>query len=430
MPAPIVEASASPGHTIGLAQSGGIMNANPQGYWLPSYDGGGLLNLVSSFAAACGTDALAYPALAGVDATAWGQARNLLLILIDGVGADFLQRTRPNGFLHRHQLGTLTSVCPTTTACAIPTLMTGLPPAAHGLTGWNVYLEEIDAITAVLPLTARGFRIGGFVPIDPQELFAYRKIYSCLPRPSHVVSPVKIAGSPFSRLHATGATLHPYYPVAHPWLDKWPFCRRRRDFFGTLARICHEPGAPRFVYGYWPDFDHAAHGAGVDSQVAIMTFLDFESRLEAFMDELRGTDTLVVVTADHGFIDSPSDRQVHLDDHEAFAKMLSRPLCGERRFAYCYLNPGTRADFEDYVKTIFPGRMEAWSREKLLDESWLGPGPVNARLASRIGDYVLAMKEDWTIVDHDPDEKPIPMLGVHGGLSRQEMMVPLCVMVA
>jgi hypothetical protein len=407
------------------------MEANPQGYWMPSYDGGGLLNLMGSIAAACDAGELAYPPLTGIDIATWRHARNLVLILADGVGGDFIERTSPDGFLHRHRIATLTSVCPTTTACAIPTLMTGLPPAGHGLTGWTVYLEEIHAIAAVLPLTVRGFRLsGGGSPIDADALFAYPKIYQRLPRASHVVTPIKIADSAFSRIHAAGATLHPYHPVAHPFIEALPFCRRKRDFFGILRRACHEPADRKFVYGYWPDFDHTAHGSGVDSQAAVAKFLDFEARLETFMDEMRGTDTLVMVTADHGFIDSPSERQVHLDDHVAFGNMLAQPVCGERRFAYCYLQPGTQVDFEDYVNTVFAGRMEAWSREKLLDEQWLGPGPVSARLASRLGDYVLAMKDNWTFVDHEPDMKPIPMIGVHGGLSRQEMLVPLCVMSA
>jgi predicted AlkP superfamily pyrophosphatase or phosphodiesterase len=407
------------------------MKANSQGYWMPSYDGGGLLNLMGSIAAACDTGGLVYPPLAGIDISAWRHARNLVLILADGVGGDFIERTSPDGFLHRHQVATLTSVCPTTTACAIPTLMTGLPPAGHGLTGWHVYLEEIHAVAAVLPLTVRGFCLpDGSSLIDADDLYCYPKIYQRLPRASHVVTPVKIADSAFSRIHAAGATLHPYHPVAHPFIEALPFCRRKRDFFGTLRRACNEPADRKFVYGYWPDFDSAAHGSGVDSPAAVAKFLDFESRLANFMDEMRGTDTLVMVTADHGFIDSPSERQVHLDDHVAFGKMLSQPICGERRFAYCYLHPGMQVDFEDYVNTVFAGRMEAWSREKLLDEQLLGPGPVNARLASRIGDYVLAMKDDWTFVDHEPDMKPIPMIGVHGGLSRQEMLVPLCVMTA
>lgn len=407
------------------------MKASPQQYWRPSYGGGGLLNLIGSIAAACDAPDLIYPPLDGIDLAPWRAARNLVLILADGVGGDFIERTSQGGILHRQRLATLTSVCPTTTACAIPTLMTGLPPAAHGLTGWHVYLEEIDAVTAVLPLSARGFHLAsGGSPIDPDALFSYPKLYQRLPRPSHVVTPVRIAGSAFSRTHAAGATVHPYHPVEHPWLDKLPFCRRRRDFFGTLRRLCHEPGEPRFIYGYWPDFDHIAHGAGVDSPQAVAKFRDFEVRLEEFITDIRGTDTVVMVTADHGFIDSPAARQIHVADHVAFGALLARPICGERRFAYCYVKPGTAAEFEDYVSTVFAGRAEAWSREQLLDEAWLGPGPVNRQLHSRIGDYVLAMKEDWTLVDHVPDEKPIPMIGVHGGLSRQEMLVPLCVMTA
>jgi hypothetical protein len=404
------------------------MKANPQGFWKPSYDGGGLLNLMGSLSQACGIEQPAYPALSMLDTSTWREARNVVLILADGVGGDFIERTSPQGFLRRHQQAMITSVCPTTTACAIPTLMSGLPPSGHGLTGWHVYLEEIDAITAVLPMTARGRYLPLGVPaIDPDTLFPYPKIYQRMPRESHVLTPVKLFDSVFSSSHASGAGRHPYYPQVNSWFPKWLSGNKKPGLLSALGTIARAPGPPRFIYAYWPDFDHTAHGSGVDSAAAVGKFLDFEARLEAFIDDMRGTDTLVVVTADHGFIDSPSDRQIHLDDHVALAKMLTRPVCGERRFAYCYLDHGTNADFEDYVSTVFSGRAEAWSREKLLDEQWLGPGPVSARLASRVGDYVLAMKEDWTLVDHEPDAKPIPMIGVHGGLSRQEMLVPLCV---
>lgn len=403
------------------------MKANAAGYWTPDYRGNGLLNLMSSIGEICGASDLLYPTLNGVDTTLWKKARNLVLILADGVGADFIQRHSPEGFCRRHQASTLTSVCPTTTAVAIPTLMTGLSPATHGLTGWHVYLNEIDAVTAVLPLTVRGISMASGSIIDPASLYAYSTLYSRLSRPSHVVTPVKLSGSPFSRSHSHSATVHPYYPEAHPWLDRLPFCKRRRDLSGTLRRLCHEPGPSKFIFTYWPDFDHAAHESGVDSASAVGVFRQFETELEALLDDLRGTDTLILLTADHGFIDSPSNRQIHIEDHVAFGKMLAQPICGERRFAYCYLQPGTDADFVDYVDTVFAGRMEAWPRDKLLDEQWFGPGPINPRLASRVGDYVLAMKDDWTIVDHVPGERPIRMLGVHGGLSRREMLVPLCV---
>ena len=402
-------------------------------FWAPSYEGGGLLNLMASIGDVCGVDARAvgsgirYPLLNGIDTSEWRRARNLVLVLADGVGADFIRRHSPNGFFSRNQRSTLTSVCPTTTAVAIPTVMTGLPPAVHGLTGWHVYLEEIDCVTAVLPLTVRGVQMAHGSIIDPAELFTCPSIYSRMQRAAHVLSPSKIAHSPFSQIHTQGATLHPYLPPARSWLDATPFARPKKDFFGTLKRLCQTPGEQTFIYAYWPDFDHAAHESGVDSPTAVALFHEFEAGVESMMAQLRGTDTTLIMTADHGFIDSPSDRQVHLEDHVALAEMLSQPVCGERRLAYCYLKPGAEADFVDYIDSVLSDRMEAWPREKLLDEQWFGPGPVNPRLAGRIGDYVLAMKDNWTLVDHVPGEKPLRLVGVHGGLSQNEMIVPLCV---
>lgn len=404
------------------------MKYDPRAFCAPSYHGDGLLNLMVSLAEACAGAVPQYAPLIGVENDDWWRARNLILMVVDGLGADLLARRATDGLLHRHQHATLTSVCPTTTAAAVPTLMSGLPPARHGLTGWHVYLDEIDAVTAVLPLTVRGGAAAGAAPIDPASLYAYGSLYGQLGRPAHVVTPARLINSAFSRISADGATVHPYYPDAHPLLGGLDFCRRRRDFFGTLRRLCHEAGPPRFIHAYWPDYDHAAHEYGSESAEALGLLATFERDLAAFIDQARGTDTLVLLTADHGFIDSPPSRQVLLDDHVALGALLARPICGERRFAYCYLNEGARADFEDYISTVFADRMDAWPREKLLDESWFGYGPVNDRLASRVGDYVLVMRDDWTIVDHVPGEAPLTMVGVHGGLSRREMRVPLCVL--
>jgi hypothetical protein len=46
-------------------------------------------------------------------------------------------------------------------------------------------------------------------------------------------------------------------------------------------------------------------------------------------------------------------------------------------------------------------------------------------LLSRIGDYTLEMKEDWTLRDTMPGERSHRLIGVHGGTSRDEMRVPL-----
>jgi hypothetical protein len=403
------------------------MTPNPRDFWRPSYDGGGFLNLMASIGEACGAEDSPYAPLSGVNTLEWGRARNLILLLVDGLGADYIEKNSRDGFLHRHQVAVLTSVCPTTTAAAIPTAMTGLAPAAHALTGWHVYVAELDAVTAVLPMTGRGFMLPKNPASAPENLFGYSTFFQQLKRPSRVVTPIHLTNSPFSVFHARGAERSPYYKDALPWLATMPFLKRRQDLFGILRRMCHEPGPPSFTYAYWPSFDGAAHDGGIAGQAALDCFRQFELDFEDFLLSVRGTDTMVIVTADHGFIDSPLERQIQLGDHPELEKLLLRPLCGERRFAYCYIRPDAKADFEDYVAREFRDSMEAWPRAKLLDEAWYGSGPVSARLSGRIGDYVLVMKDDWTIRDRVPFEDPVDLIGVHGGLSAAEMHIPLCV---
>ncbi len=107
--------------------------------------------------------------------------------------------------------------------------------------------------------------------------------------------------------------------------------------------------------------------------------------------------------------------------------MLLRPLCGERRVAYCYVKPDRRADFEGYVRDHFAERAELHPSRELVDLGWFGPGEPHPSLASRIGDYTLVMKGNWTIKDWLPGEKRYRQIGVHGGTSAAEMLVPLVV---
>ena len=44
-----------------------------------------------------------------------------------------------------------------------------------------------------------------------------------------------------------------------------------------------------------------------------------------------------------------------------------------------------------------------------------------------VGDYVLVMREDWTLLDWMEGEQRHRQLGVHAGVSADEMLVPLVV---
>jgi hypothetical protein len=150
----------------------------------------------------------------------------------------------------------------------------------------------------------------------------------------------------------------------------------------------------------------------------------------AFLAAIAGSDTIVLACADHGFIDSPPERQIELAQHPELAATLARPLCGERRVVYCYVKPGERLRFEAYVREVLGERIDVFTGRELIERGWFGPGVADPRLAARIGDYVLVTRENWTLMEWVEGEKRYRQLGVHGGVSAEEMYVPLVVVEA
>ncbi|HNC62198.1 MAG TPA: alkaline phosphatase family protein, partial [Rhodocyclaceae bacterium] len=117
---------------------------------LPDYDGGSILNLIASIGRTCGGRFPDYAPLSLVPEHSFARARRLLLIVIDGLGDALLREAGQGTRLAAHRVGGLTSVFPSTTAAAVTTLMSGLAPAAHGLTGWHMLFEEAGGVLAVL----------------------------------------------------------------------------------------------------------------------------------------------------------------------------------------------------------------------------------------------------------------------------------------
>ena len=378
---------------------------------LPDYSGQGLVNLVQSIATACGSADARYPELAALPAATLGEARHIVLLVIDGLGQRILERHPACPNLQRHAIASIGSVFPSTTASAITTFMSGLAPAQHGLTGWHIYLEEIEQTLAILPLTPRSGPPLAAPETLAARLFTQPTLFEQLDRESWVVTPRSIAGSPFNAWHSRGAT-----SLAYDSLE---------EMFAQIACLLRDANAPRYIYAYTSDLDRDAHRHGTDSAQVRQTLASLDRGCGELWRDAQGSDSWLLVTADHGFIDSPPPRVVNLDDHPRLAALLTRPLCGERRAAYCYVAPENRPAFKAYIAAQLAHCVDLRNSADLIDAGWFGPPPYHPRLAARVGDYTLVMKDDWTIKDQLPGEKQHRMLGVHGGVSSDEMIVPL-----
>ena len=376
---------------------------------LPDYRGGGLVNLMSSIATALGTDS-PYPPLAALPPEALAGARHLVLLVIDGLGHDFLLGR--DSALRRHLRSPLTSVFPSTTASAIPTFLTGLAPQQHGLTGWHMYFREIGAIAAPLPFRVRAGRHAlREAGVTPATLFGLTPLFDRLPLPSHVVSPRQIIHSDFNVALSGRARRHGYET-----LD---------EMFALIAGLLRVEAPRSYVHAYWPQLDSLAHEYGIHSPQVAEAFAALDAGFAQLAEVARSTGSRVIVTADHGFIDA--GETIDLDDHPGLRETLLLPLCGEPRMAYAYVRSGREAQFEDYVRSHLAERVHLFRSTDVLSRGWLGAGEAHPALRDRIGDFVLIPRGRAILRDWLQGEPHHTHIGVHGGLSAAEMIVPLVV---
>jgi len=376
----------------------------------PDYQGGSIVNLMAAVSEGLGGGATGYPPLAELPPERLAE-RPVVLFVLDGLGEALLQRF-PDSHLARHRARRLTSVFPSTTATAITSFATAVGPQQHAVTGWFTYFRELGSLAAVLPFRPR--HGGGSYTdsgLQPADLIPAGPFYERLSVPARVLNPAYIADTAYSAFSTRGATTRGYDGL--------------EAFFAEAARATRE--GPGYTLAYWPELDRTAHQFGIGSREVEAHFRELDAAFGAFLEAAAGSGALVLATADHGLIDSDPLHHIDLADHPRLAGMLTLPLAGDPRLAVCYVRAGREADFLAYLRDNLDHACTPVESAELIEEGWFGLGPASPRLAERAGDYALLMKSNYVIYDRLPGDGPFPLTGVHGGVSGEEMTVPLVV---
>jgi hypothetical protein len=224
---------------------------------------------------------------------------------------------------------------------------------------------------------------------------------------SFVVTTRDIVNSSYNERHCIGAER-----VAYEQADELP---------GQIERIVKSGAQRKFIYAYWPEYDRISHRYGSQSPEAFSQLSKIDEAFGSLVARLSGTDSIVVASADHGFIDVAPEQSLELP--AALASLLRFPLCGERRVAYCHVH--SEKEFVKRAQDWLGERAEVRPSRELAEEGWFGGGVPHPRFAERIGDVTLAMREHYTVKDWVAGEARHLHIGNHGGASEDEMMIPL-----
>ena len=317
--------------------------------------------------------------------------------MIDGLGEEQLRERRALApVLSSGVGGPITTVAPSTTACALTTLVTGRVPAEHGVVGYRVALD--GDVMNVLQWSLRGVDARMSVPastFQPFETFPGAK------GPVPVVTRHDFGPTGFTAAHLGRVELHRWHTPAG---------------LVTAVRELTAAGAP-FVYAYYEGIDKVSHAEGLGPY---------------YDDELRAVDRLVgdvlealppgavlIVTADHGQVEVGGSVELLGPQIMEAVTLIS----GEGRFRWLHTRPGARDDVADMASALHGDVAWVRTKEQIIAEGWLG-GVPSAEVAARLGDVVLVPFAPTAFLD-PADTGELRLKARHGSLTSAEMMIPL-----
>ena len=369
----------------------------------PDYVGGSIANLMSTLARKYG-GRTPYPELRTLKSTEIATKKTILLV-IDGLGYEWLLRHGPKSFLARNLRASMTSVFPATTAAAMTAVYTGVPAQQHGLTGWFVYFRELGMVTAPLLARARGAK-ASIARADYSQLIPERSFFTKIKTKGAFVCPREYIVSPYNARVSEGAALFPYTGTS---------------LQGMLRATVRANRRHAYVNAYWQWHDDNCHAYGVAHKKTITHFRELDRAIERFAKRLKGT--TLIITADHGLVDV--QHVLFLNRHPRLQEMLALPLAGDYRTAYCYVRGGREKEFERYVRTKFASYCVLHRSEELVKRGFFGNGRPRRQLREHVGDYTLLCKEGCGVYDQVLGEQRHLFPGHHSGMTREEMVVPL-----
>ena len=399
----------------------------------PDYDGGSILNLPPTLCHLFDTPGLGHvplrPELLSLlrDQNGDRPPDRIILILMDALSLHRLQRWMSDGnapiwgaLAEQGVLAPLTSLVPSTTTAALTTLWSGLSPVEHALAGYELWLKEYGVVANMIrhaPFTFQGdagsLSRAGF---DPQTYLTSPTLGTHLAAhgiKTYALQHRSILHSSLSKMLFKDVDAHAFNTSADLWVN--------------LRHLVESHSQERlYVWVYWEEVDRFSHLYGPDDERTVAEFAAFSAAFEQyFLRRLPATlrsGTQLILSADHGQISTRLDPHYDLRHHPGLIRRLHILPTGENRLAYLYIRPGQMEAVREYLERTWPNQFVQLDPAYAVEHGLFGPGAVDSRLLERLGDLLVPARGAaylwWAAKENE-------LHGRHGGLSAEEMLVPL-----
>ena len=362
----------------------------------PDYDNS-ILSVVSSILKSYGYDN-GHKTLKILDEKLMKNYDNVLLMLFDGMGYYILKKYLDSEkFLIRNLVGKISSVCPSTTSCAIPTIDSGMSPIEHGWLGWSMYFKEYNSNICVLKNIYQDSGKKIKEENVARKYLNYENIFSKIEK----VINGKVKAHDISLYSDTNEYVYNY-----------------NQLLSKINEISRN-GQNNFIYAYSEEPDIILHSVGVEHEY-VKENIRF---LNSMVDELSRSleNTLIIITADHGLLNCNTK---YLIEYPELTKMLKRKPSFESRAVNFFVKKEYIEKFKEEFNKTFKDKFLLLSKNEVMEKKLFGPGKANPKIDEFIGDYIAFGISDIAIEWENNGTK---ILARHAGLTEKEMTVPLII---
>ena len=226
--------------------------------------------------------------------------KNVVVILFDGMGYNLINEKLPNSFLINNMVKRITSTCPATTTSATTSIMTGKYPCTHGYLGWDMYYKKENAFVTMF--TNKYKDSDDEYPFNiAEKYFSYKTITDRILENgkyhSKIVFPIK-------------------YEETYKDIDEML----------SMIKSNLNIKEKNYIYAYYMEPDSMLHDKGNDSKKVLSILKMINNKCESFANDIK--DTLLIITADHGHIDT---EYIYLSDYPDLFNLITSNVWLEGR---------------------------------------------------------------------------------------------------
>jgi len=385
------------------------------GFVKPRYDSGGFASIPARIR----------------DSFTSGEYNLVVLFLIDGFGWRFFEKYQDVPFLKRlaknGAVEKLTAQFPSTTAAHVTTIHTGQTVGQSGVFEWFYYEPQVDRIIAPLLFSYAGDNARDTLKGDVKatKLYPHNTFYQDLGTQgvdSHIFGVRDYTPSTFTNVVMKGASLHSFKTLPEALVN--------------LGNLLESSKGPTYVNFYLDAIDGTFHKYGPTSPQTEAEIEAFLLIMDYFFPRIfpKKKNVLFLMTADHGAVEVDPETTIFINKDKRF-KSVERLFktnrigellvpAGSARDMFLYVKDELLEEGQEFLAKQLAGKAEVIKTEWLLENGYFGP-EISKAFHGRVGNLVILPHRYESVWWYEKDKFEQRFYGHHGGLTAQEMQIPL-----